>query len=390
MQTSSQLGLAMSLPVFPFIHNQRLSSKNNQPNVALIGCGSRGMGLAQMMATTKTLNFVACCDIMPEKIAAVQKIDPAIEGYKDYHDLLNRASIDAVVIATPLYLHFEMAMAAIQAQKQIYLEKTMAYSISQVLKLEAKVKESNTILQIGHQYRYYQMYHKIKEVIDGGWIGKVLQYESQYHGNTDWRRPVSDPALERQINWRMYREYSQGIMAELAAHQVDVVNWMIGSAPEKVVATGGINYFKDGRETYDHARALYDYADGVKSSVSTILTNGYNGYQIRILGTDGSIVVGRSSARIFTESVKRERGVVDGVTGATIPTEPGEGELLPFDSGDQKPTEIALESFGQCVIDHQHPGSNEVTGKETAIAVLMANQAARTEKTQYWKKEYNS
>ncbi|GAA5219797.1 Gfo/Idh/MocA family protein [Membranihabitans marinus] len=389
VKQSSALGLGLAVAPYYLMSDKKQFLANAKPNVGLIGCGSRGLGLAKILSNLDNLNFIACCDIMPEKIAAVQKIDSKIQGYADYEKLLMDANIDAVVIASPLFLHYEMSKNAIDAGKDIYLEKTMAYSIKETLDLEKRVVKSGTILEIGHQYRYYNLYHKIKEVIDKGWIGKVLQYESQYHNNSDWRRPVSDPALERQINWRMYREYSGGVMAELAAHQIDVVNWMVGAPPVKVNGLGGIDYWKDGRETYDNARAVYEYPNGIKSNVSSILMNGYNGYQLRILGTDGTINVARSSATLFSEKVKREIGVVDGVTGATIPMEPGKGEELVFDNEGKSPTEHALYQFGECVVSRATPLSNCHTGKETAIAVHMANHAMRKEKTQYWKNSYN-
>ena len=97
-------------------------------------------------------------------------------------------------------------MDAIDAGKHIYVEKTITYSIDEANQLADKVNGSSTILQVGHQYRYFALYHKVKEIIDKGWCGQVTQFECQYHSNQDWRRPVNDPSLERHINWRMYKE----------------------------------------------------------------------------------------------------------------------------------------------------------------------------------------
>ncbi len=386
IRESSVLGLGVSLMPSFFSSGMKINNLS-KPNIGLIGCGSRGMGLARILDSTSNINFISCCDIFPEKTNEVKKLDQNIEAFSEYEELISDKNIDGVVIATPLHLHFPMVKYALEAGKHVYVEKTMAYSIEETLEIEKLVNKYGKILQVGHQYRYFDMYYQIKKAIDEGWIGKVLHYESQYHRNADWRRPVPDPKLEKTINWRMYREFSGGLMAELAAHQIDVVNLLVGAPPMKVNGFGGIDYWKDGRETYDNVRAIYEYDGGIKSNVSSILTNGYNGYLIRILGTDGTMVVNRSKTTIYREPVTREIGTVDGVTGATIPMDSNtEGEVLEYDDGGKAPTEHALEQFSVSITEGKLPASNITTGKETAIAVHMANEAMRTETTQYWDK----
>lgn len=386
IKQSASLGMGVTLAPGLFYSGNSFG-KSSKPNIGLIGCGSRGLGLAKILSKTQNLNFISCCDIIPEKIDSVKKLDDRIKGYTDYQELISEKNLDGVVIATPLYLHFSMVKSALEADKHIYVEKTMAYSIEEALEMERLVEKYDKILQVGHQYRYFDMYYRIKNAIDKGWIGKVLHYESQYHRNSDWRRPVPDPRLEKQINWRMYREYSGGLMAELAAHQIDIVNWMVGAPPVKVTGFGGIDYWKDGRETYDNVRAIYEYPNGVKSNVSSILTNEYNGYLIRILGTDGTLVVERNKTTIYPERVEREIGTVDGVTGATIPSDSAQkGEILEYDDKGKNPTEHAIEQFSVSITENKLPASNIYTGKETAIAVHMANESMRSEQTQYWEK----
>jgi predicted dehydrogenase len=358
--------------------------------IGLIGSGSRGQGLATLLDKIQSFELVACCDVIPENLQGGMKLAAkGARSYTDYKKLLQDKEIQAVIIATPLYLHYPMAVDAMAAGKHIYMEKTMAYTIPQALDLVKKVERSNLVFQVGHQYRYYSMYLKVKEILSQGWIGKVSHYECQYNRNSDWRKPVNDPKMERAINWRMYKEYCGGVLSELSAHEIDIVNWMQDSHPLKVAGFGGIDYWKDGRETFDNIRLVYEYPGGVKASVTSILSNEYKGYSIRILGSKGTIEILRDQAYIYPEASKKTLGTVDGVTGATMEVLPGgKGQKIVFEQ-QTEPTTYSLQDFAECILKGKKPASNVSTGRDVAIAVHMGNQAAETEKTQYWKDEYS-
>src|SRR5690606_28743158 len=232
--------------------------------------------------------------------------------YKDYKALLDDKNVDAVYIASPEHLHYQMAMDAIAAGKHIYLEKTITYNIAQALELEKKVNNSKIVFQVGHQYRSFPLYQKIKEAIDSKLLGTVLHFECQYHRNSDWRYPISANSNERLTNWRLYKEYSGGLMTELSAHQIDIVNWMTNdSHPLKVAGIGTLNYWKDGRDIFDSVQAVYEYPDGIKANVSSVLSNQYTEYEIKVLGTKGTIRIFRDSATIYPEPLKKQFGDVD-------------------------------------------------------------------------------
>lgn len=383
-------GLAMTgLPGLAFGRNDQ------DVRIGLLGCGQRGAGVASIIKTLPGMDIVAYCDIVDASLKTMKQYSKTANPkfYKNYQEMLANKDVDAIYIATPLNLHYQMAVDALDSGKHVYIEKTMTYDISQALALVNRVKQSNLVFQVGHQYRYYAMYHKIKQIIDDNWLGTVTHLESQYNRNSDWRRPVADPKMERQINWRMYREYSGGVMAELAAHQIDIVNWMLGSHPLKVVGLGGIDYWKDGRETNDNVRTVYEYKNGVKSSVTSILSNQYNSYAMRILGSKATLEIRRDSAVIYPEPVTKELGVVDGVTGATIETlKPGKGSPVIFQSPDLKnmdPTAYAFLSFADCIKNNKMPVSNVFTGRDVAIAVHMGNAAADSGNQQLWRPEYS-
>lgn len=361
--------------------------------IGVIGTGNRGLGLLNLLQRLPELNVVACCDINLGNLERVKTVTSSkIKLHTDYRRLLDDKNIDAVIIATPLYLHYPIAIAALDAGKHVYLEKTMTYNAEQAVALENKVKQSKSIFQVGHQYRYAALYHRVKEALDENWLGEVTHFECQYHRNSDWRFPVVAPNTERTVNWRMYKEYSGGLMAELCSHQIDIVNWMTGGHPKKVTGIGGIDFWKDGRETFDNVRTVFEYPNGVKANVSSILSNAYQGYEIRILGSKATVKIQRDEAWIFPEATKKKLGVVDGVTGATIlNATQGKGMLLKFDHQDEQkrdPTSYALLDFAKCITENKKPFSNVETGKGAAIAVYMANQAMETETFQYWKPEY--
>jgi len=357
--------------------------------IGMIGYGSRGSGVASLMKHIPGITLVAYSDIMEQQLQVAKKLFPDAVGYTDYRKLLDAPTIKAVYIALPEHLHFSVASEALQAGKHVYLEKSMTHTPDQADQLvDLAAHYPKSILQIGHQYRYYQLYHKVLDVINGGFIGEVKQYECQYHRNSNWRRPVSDPSLERQINWRMYKEYSGGLMTELCAHQVDILNWFNDSHPLSVVAMGGIDYWQDGRETFDNIRAVYAYPNGVKANVSSILSNSFNGYSIRVLGTKGTIEIQRTKAFAYPEQLNTKPTTVDGVTGATAESwgqgKPMELKFRNQDDENRDPTAYALMDFAQCIRAGKMPFSNVKTGRDAAKSVHLANRAAEQGIIQHW------
>lgn len=377
-------GIAAGLPVIGATRRDKVIK------IGIIGVGNRGRGIANVMQALPGLELIACCDILESQLDVSESVPATVKRYADFRRLLDNADVEGVVIALPEHLHFPAAVAALQAGKHVYLEKTMTHTIDEADRLvQVAAGYPRQVLQIGHQYRYFMLYHKVNEAIRQGWIGDVLQYECQYHRNSDWRRPVPDTASERQVNWRMYKAYSGGLMTELCAHQVDVLNWFTGSHPLDVTAVGGIDYWKDGRETYDNIRAIYSYPGGVRANVSAILTNGYKGYSIRVLGTEGTIEIQRTKALMYPENTKKALATVDGVTGATSESW-GQGKPVPLafenqDDLDRDPTAYALLDFADCVRTGKRPFSNVETGRNSAKAVMLANRSAETGNLQLWR-----
>jgi predicted dehydrogenase len=373
----------------PFILTNRLWS-SGVVRVGVIGTGSRGSGLIRTMERIPTLKVTAGCDILPFRLEEALQHANGATAYQDYRALLDDKEVDAVVVATPLYLHSQMANEALDAGKHVYCEKTMAYNAEQTIGLvNAANQHDSQVFQVGHQYHFSRLYQRVVEIIQGEHIGKVTAFECQWNRNGDWRRPVPEPKYERIINWRMYREYSLGLLAELSSHQIDIVNWVTQAHPLRVIGTGGIDYWQDGRETLDNVHVIFDYPDGIKAKFTCTTANAHDGYQIKVMGDKATIIVKPNEAWIYPEAKGQETGWVDGVSGATKSTLEAYG-AIPIKVEHTEPTQQALEDFAENILHQKPPISDVYTGAETSFAVQMALQSILEQRTIDWQDRFTS
>ncbi len=381
-------GMIFQNQLFASLASKKLS-------IGIIGCGDRGTGIMKVMQEFPEMYEVkALCDPLNFRLESAKKIQglPSNKLYNDYRKLLNDKKIDTVIIATPLNLHFEIAKAALQAGKHVYLEKAMTFNAEESLELVKLVeKYPKQVLQVGHQYRSSPLYYKVKEMIANGYLGKVTQIDSRWDRNWNWRRAVSNPSLERQVNWRMYKEYSGGLAAELLSHQIDFINWAFDTQPDQIYATGGIDNYKDGRETFDNIQATLRYQkEGMIGNFGATCSNERDGYLFKIKGSKGTVSLLMNEGVFYPEKVTRkELETVDGVTGATKITWNKDGGIPILPEATKDGTWYALKDFYQSVSENKLPDSNVYTGAKTAIAVHLINTSAYTNTIQNWKSEYN-
>ena len=363
------------------------NNKKDTINIGVIGTGARGTGLIPFINQIENLNILACCDVLPFRLEnGLNNTNGKAKGYSDYRNLLDNKDIDAVLIATPFNMHSNIAIDALDAGKHVYCEKTLAKGYDGIHKLVKTVKNSpTTIFQTGHQYHSSRLYTHVVDLIKTGKIGKILAFESQWNRNGNWRRPVPEPELERAINWRMYKEYSGGLVAELCSHQIDFVNWVLEAKPNKVMGIGGIDYWKDGRETYDNIHLIYDYPNGVRATFTCLTSNAMNDYQIKVIGDKGTIILDYTKAWFFPEEkYKKNFKNVDGVSGATQILENNGG--IPIEISHENPSKQALIDFKDSILNNNEPKSNVITGAKAAICVQMGLDAMYNNKIVNWKK----
>lgn len=372
-----------------------LSANDAQPiRVGIIGCGDRGQGIISVIKELPDqFSIVAACDVLDFRLADTRKLLPAsVNFHKDYRRLLDDQQVQAVIIATPLNLHFSIATDALKAGKHVYLEKTMTYAIPEAIELvKISKRYSRQVLQVGHQYRYTPLYFKVKEMIAKGYLGDVTQIDCRWDRNWNWRRPVPKGYTDEQINWRMYRKYSGGLPAELLSHQMDFINWAFDTHPEEVMGTGGIDHFDDGRETYDNVQVLLRYKEkGMIGNFGATCGNAHEGYIFKIKGTRGMISLLPDEGIFYPEpSTKKELETVDGVTGATRIEWNKDGGIPVLKEKTKDGTWYALKEFHTCVSEGKTPVSNVITGATTAVCVHLANRAIFDHGIEKWKSEYN-
>jgi len=380
----------------------RIAGANDRVNLGIIGTGSRGTYIAEVLERVPGIELSACCDILPAHLQnGLEHAASDARGYEAYEELLEDPDLDAVVISTPLWLHYRMARDAVDAGLNVYCEKTMTYSIAQAQKLARQVESSDAVFQVGYQFRFNAVWNRIFDLVNDGSVGPISYVQCTWNRNGDWRREVPRPDLERLINWRMYREYSQGLMAELCSHQIDIVNSIFGELPERVTGFGGIDYWKDGRETYDNVHATFEYPSGRKGLFQSITTNAHEGFSIRFYGKKATLEikdVPSHRAYIYSESEARDPEDDSGedTDAITKPTNKAwnQGEAVPIkvpgsESGDVGPTRRAFEHFAGCIRNGETPLSNIRNGHDSAICVLMANRAMRNNTIEEWKEEYS-
>lgn len=358
---------------------------NDRINIGVIGTGSRGGGMIPLLNQIDGLDVTACCDVLPFRLGeGVDKTEKQVEAYTEYQKLLDNKDIDAVLIATPFNTHSKIAIDALDAGKHVYCEKTMAKGLSGIEALVQKASGSDMIFQTGHQYHSSRLYAHVVDLVKDGEIGKIISFECQWNRNGDWRRTVPDPSLERAINWRMYREYSGGLAAELSSHQIDFVHWVLGENPNKIMGAGGVDYWKDGRETYDNIHLIYEYPSGVKATFRCLTSNALGDYQIKVYGDKGTILLDYDKAWIYYEKgASKELADVDGVSGATAyPQMQGKGSAIKVSHID--PSKQALVDFRDNILNNKMPISNVHTGANAAKAVQLSLDAMDTNKIIYW------
>jgi predicted dehydrogenase len=373
---------------------RQVTSPSDQINVGVIGPGSRGKFMMRQFLRVPGVRIAALCDVYEPRFEEGRAITGEdTPAFRDHRRMLDSGlDLDAVIVASPLSLHAEHAVAALERGLHVYGEKAMAYTVEGCDAIAEAVRTSGRRFQTGFQYRYAPWCQQAVRRIREGEIGRVTHVYGYWHRNYNWRRAVPDPSLERLINWRLYREFSGGLLAELGSHQVDIANWIFGEMPESVIGTGDVTFYPDGRETYDNIQAVFKYPSGGTHVFSSIIGNHKVGYQVNVYGTGGTIELTLESGAFFYEPARADSAVPEemvesGVnTSATLSVRGdmpyrGRGrpiEVTPEEAGD--PNLIASASFIDALRSDQRPFADEQVGWESAVTVALGNRAIRGER----------
>ncbi len=276
----------------------RGTSANSAPSVGLIGCGGRGGSLASALLEATDARLVAMCDLFDEQIAkAKDRIGTqSPEEYDNLNELLD-TDVDAVIIATPPFLHAEHFEAAVKAGKHIYIEKPAAVGVEDCKRIMRASDSADRKLNItmGFQRRYAATYKKAKEAHEAGAIGDIRMAHAHFlkagpSPRTSAERIPPSTEVEKIRRWHIWKDLAGDLVVENNVHCIDIVNWFLGGHPVSAVGRGAKTADRAG-DMRDNNNVVYAYEDGVLASLagSTLGSNSYREVHEQFFGTSGMI-----------------------------------------------------------------------------------------------------
>ncbi len=279
----------------------RGSAQNSAIQVGLIGAGSRGTYTSGMVNRDPRAKIVAVCDIYDTQIQnAKAKIKaPNAKEYKDYKQLL-ASDIDAVVIASPVFLHPDHFEAAVKSGKHIYMEKPAGLDVAgckRVMRI-ADAADRKQNITFGFQQRYGGVYVKAKQMLDTGAIGKIREVHGEFLKfalkGDEPVPPLPRTDDEKMEQWKLWRATFGEVIVETYVHNLDAINWFLGAHPLKAYGTGGRTVEKRG-DLLDHLSVTYDYPAGVQTTFlgSQMTPRFYRSNFERYIGENGVIETAR-------------------------------------------------------------------------------------------------
>lgn len=396
---STMAAAGMFASGMPWLKELGAQENLREVKVGVIGVGSRGLYQVQQLLMVKGARITCFCDDYPPNFeSARQVIGPDARGYVDYREMLSKEEVDAIVIATPLHEHMRMTVDALDAGNHVFCEKAMAMDYEQCNNMILAWKRSSKILYIGHQRIFNAKTLQAVKEIENGDIGTVTQIRAYWHRNNDWRRPVPEPGLERKINWRLYHDYSRGLMTELASHHLQVANWVLKDKPDYAMGSGSINHWKDGREVYDNVNLVYHYPSGTHVNYDSMTSNKKYGMEIQAMGPLGTIEM--ETGYRYSEQPEPAPGIIQLINNIehsifdAIPI--GGASWVPEDPSKDKGTyvldkllntdgsDVQMESFISDVRNNRVDPWLTQQGFYSSIATLMGFEAMMNQRIETW------
>jgi predicted dehydrogenase len=281
LQTST--GAALASRLLSAQATRRISA-NDHIQAAIIGLGGQGTGDIRASLAQPGVKLVAVADVYDGRRDHAKEVWGAdLFTTRDYREVLARPDVDIVIIATPDHWHSTITIEALGARKDVYCEKPMVQLISDGMPVVEASRRSDRIIQIGSQRVSSILYAKARDLYRQGAIGELNMIEAWYDRNSaigawqysippdasaetvDWdrflgRAPKRPFDAKRIFRWRNYRDYGTGVAGDLFVHLFSGIHFVLDSiGPERVYATGGLRFWKDGRDVPDVMLGLFDY-----------------------------------------------------------------------------------------------------------------------------------
>ena len=344
---------------------------NSQVALGIIGTGGRGRYVGTLFANDPRVRVAALCDIYHDQIDRAKTEIPGVDrtpAFKNYQDLLARTDLDAVLIATPVFLHPEHFEAAIQARKHIYCEKPAGADVAGVKRLVRAAKRADTskVIQFGFQQRFSPEYLAARDILRSGQLGELLLMRSDWMlGGAALRAFQSPyPAEEQRIrHWGEFRETSGDFIVEQDCHGLDILNWFAKSHPLKATGAGGRKKRAFG-DNLDHLNVTFEYPDGLRGflAATQLAVKHYWDVKEQFFGTEGILETERQyykwhRAEDSDVVVKSKREItIDAVEAFVSDVLAGKPRNMAFDAADSTFTSL----LGRVAIETGH----EVTWDE--------------------------
>ncbi|MDQ6760118.1 MAG: Gfo/Idh/MocA family oxidoreductase [Acidobacteriota bacterium] len=357
----------------------RVLGANDTLQLGVIGPGERGrLDMGHFMADPK-VHVAALCDIYAEQIDKAKQKAVDARTFTDHRKLLEMKDIDAVLIATPDHWHARIAIDALNAGKDVYVEKPLTRTIDEGPRIVKAARINNRVCQVGMQQRSGKHYLQAKrEYLDTGRLGKVTLARTWWHGNgyhlrkapasfqtqpsnLDWAHflgPVKwrdwDP--QQYYNWRAYLDFGGGQVTDLFTHWIDVVHMFLGQdIPKSAVAAGGVYAYKDGRTAPDTINVLLEYPVDLTATFEATLVPGIKGEAVELCGTEGRLLIDRGHFEFHPPGRGAEPTIVKA-----------------------EPHDLTLDhvnNFLECVRTRKRPNADVLIGHRSAQASHLGNIA---------------
>jgi predicted dehydrogenase len=372
---------------------------SDQITVGLIGCNNMGFSDLQSFLRNPEVRCVALCDVdhqvLTRRTADLEKMGVAKpQHYTDYRRMLERKDLDVVIIGSPDHWHCLQLVEAIQAGKDVYVEKPIGNSIAEINVMQRVVAQSDRMVQVGQWQRSQPHLVSAINYVHSGQLGRIRAVKSWIY--VDWKGslpvlpdgPVPDgvnydlwlgPAPKRPFNpnrfhgsFRWYWDYAGGLMTDWGVHLIDYALYgMKASTPRSVMAIGGKYAFpNDAMQTPDTMYASYDFGDFVLQWEQTIgIGNGPYGsrnHGIAFIGENGTLVMNREGWEVIPEKKKI----------AQVPLQAAAGSGL----------DAHVTNFLSVVKSRQrqHLNADIEVGRNVALVAQMGNIAYRVGQKIHW------
>ncbi len=275
----------------------------NRVKCAVIGCNIWGREILNTLARFPKAEVIAVCDHYEASLRRAKEAAPKATEYSDYKKLLENKDVQAVLVATPSHQHKDIVLAALKAEKHVYCEAPLAHTVDDARAIARAAKEATkSYFQAGLLLRSDPQRKFLLPFVRSGATGQNVKTRGQWHKKTSWRRSSPNPDREKELNWRLRKDDSTGLMGEVGIQQIDAMHWFLAKRPVSVTGFGGILFWQDGRDVEDTTQAVFQYGDGTSFNYEACLATSFDSDYEILYGSDAAIMLRGNKAWLFKEA----------------------------------------------------------------------------------------